>query len=247
MLASVVVERDAILDAIKKAAASNGGRPVGRGRFEEVTGITEYDLGRYWARYGDAVTEAGFEKNTMNAAYSREYLLEKYLDLVVKLGHVPTYGEMRLERMSNDPEFPSKNVYARFGSKKELERTASDFCVESGRHPDAMRILEAALPPAEAPDDASAPAQYGFVYLARGHRGEYKVGRTNLVDRRLTELGVQAAVEPQLVHEIKTDDPDGVESYWLQRFTKSGKHLRGEWFKLSAADVRAFKRWKRLY
>jgi hypothetical protein len=241
-----VVERDAILKAITETAASNGGKPLGRGKFEEVTGITAYDLGRYWARYGDAVRDAGFEANTLNAAYSRDYL-EKYLELVVKLGHVPTYGEMRLERTSSDPEFPSKNVYARFGSKKELVRTASDFCVESGSHPDAMRILEAGIPPAEAPDDASAPAQYGFVYLAKGHRGEYKVGRTNLVDRRLAELGVQAAVEPQLVHEIKTDDPEGVERYWLRRFTEDGKHLRGEWFKLNAADVRAFKRWKRLY
>lgn len=64
-------------------------------------------------------------------------------------------------------------------------------------------------------------------------------------DRRLGELGVKAPVEYRLIHEIKTDDPAGVENYWHQRFAV--QRMRGEWFKLTAADVRAFKRWKRLY
>jgi Meiotically up-regulated gene 113 len=87
--------------------------------------------------------------------------------------------------------------------------------------------------------------KYGFVYLARGHPGEYKIGRTNLVDRRLSELGATASVEQRLIHEIKTDDPSGVEAYWHQRFRV--KRMRGEWFKLNAADVSAFKRWRRIF
>jgi hypothetical protein len=65
------------------------------------------------------------------------------------------------------------------------------------------------------------------------------------VDRRLSELGVNPSVEQELIHEIKTDDPSGVESQWHGRF--GGQRMRGEWFKLSAAAVRAFKRWKRVY
>lgn len=84
----------------------------------------------------------------------------------------------------------------------------------------------------------------GFVYLAKGHPGEFKIGRTNLVDRRLSELGVTSAVEPVLVHEIKTDDPVGVEAYWHRRF--ADKRLRGEWFRLTGADVAAFRRWRRI-
>jgi hypothetical protein len=82
-------------------------------------------------------------------------------------------------------------------------------------------------------------------HLMRGHPGEYKIGRTNLVDHRLPELGATSAVEPTLLHEIKTDDPVGVEAYWHARF--ADKRMRGEWFRLNAADVKAFKRWRRIY
>lgn len=63
------------------------------------------------------------------------------------------------------------------------------------------------------PVDASAMC-VGEHRLAQGHRGEYKIGRTNLVDRPPGELGAMAPIEYQLVHEIKTDDPAGVESSW---------------------------------
>jgi Meiotically Up-regulated Gene 113 (MUG113) protein len=88
-------------------------------------------------------------------------------------------------------------------------------------------------------------APYGFVYLVKGHPGEYKIGRTNLVDRRLSELGATASIEQTLIHEIKTDDPAGIEAYWHKRF--QGKRMRGEWFKLNADDVKAFKRWRKIF
>lgn len=95
------------------------------------------------------------------------------------------------------------------------------------------------------PESVAENAAYGFVYLVRGHRGEYKIGRTNLVDRRLSELGATYPVEQTLVHEIKTDDPVGVERYWHNRLAE--KRMRGEWFKLTVADVKAFKRWRRVF
>ncbi|MEK7472504.1 MAG: GIY-YIG nuclease family protein [Patescibacteria group bacterium] len=45
----------------------------------------------------------------------------------------------------------------------------------------------------------------------------------------------------QTIHEIKTDDMNGVEKYWHNRF--KSKWLRGEWYKLNPSDVKALKHW----
>ena len=86
----------------------------------------------------------------------------------------------------------------------------------------------------------------GYVYLMKhGSRREYKIGRTINPVRREGEMGIQLPEKLQPVHYIKTDDPAGVESYWHSRF--AAKRKEGEWFALTAQDVRAFKRWKRIY
>lgn len=241
--------RDDILAEIRRTAAENDGKPLGRSRLEQATGITEYDIGRYWARFGDAQREAGFEPNTLNTPFTTDFLIEKFIELARRLERVPTIQEMRLAR-AQDPTFPSPKVFDRFGSKNERLGRVLEYCRSRPKHHDVMKIIKATyVPPTEAtapgPSLMSDDTGYGFVYLVRGHPGEYKIGRTNLVDRRLSELGTTSPVEQKLVHEFKTDDPAGIEAYWHNRFTD--KRMRGEWFRLSAADVKAFKRWRRIF
>lgn len=241
--------REEILNEIRRTAAENGGKPLGRERFERVTGISEYELNKHWPRYGDAQREAGFEPNTLNAAHDEGFVMDQFVYLTRKLGHAPTGREMKVERASNR-SFPVHTVYSRLGSKNEVLGKVLDYCRERPEDEDVVPLLVSAYVPTTGGADADSGARVegegvGFVYLVKGHAGEYKIGRTNLVDRRLSELGATSSVEQQLIHEIKSDDPVGVEAYWHGRF--ADKRMRGEWFRLSAADVKAFKRWRRIY
>lgn len=98
----------------------------------------------------------------------------------------------------------------------------------------------------EVDDFNSESLPIGYVYLLKhGSRREYKIGRTNNPIRREGEVGIQLPEKLSPIHYIKTDDPAGVERYWHDRF--AAKRKEGEWFVLSAEDIRAFKRWKRIY
>jgi hypothetical protein len=245
------MQRDEIIAEIRRTAQENGGTPLGVGRFEQVSGIRPYDWGKYWARFGDAQREAGFEPNKLTSAFSDDFLLEQVAKLTHELQRFPTDRERRLKRRT-DSTFPNSKVFERFGDKRQLTARVLQYCREHADFADVVILLEplvgndAGMPTGPAlRNSESQQAGHGFVYLVKGHPGEYKVGRTNLVDRRLSELGVTASVEQELVHVIETDDAPGIEDYWHKRLKP--KHMRGEWFKLNATDVKAFKRWRRIY
>jgi len=190
--------------------------------------------------------EAGFEPNCLQPAYEDAYLFEKLVALTREHGRFPTHREV-LTKTYNDDDFPSPTAFRRLGDKKTLITKLVGYCTAHPRHADVGALLKPLVSHVGKSHRRSPPKrhEYGFVYLVEGHPGEYKIGRTNLVDRRLAQLGAKAAVEPRLVHEIKTDDPSGVEAYWHRRYRD--KRMRGEWFRLSASEVKVFKRWRRIY
>ncbi len=238
------MDKEVIIAEIKRTATENGGKPLGRERFERFTGIKAYDVNRYWARWNDALNEAGFEDNSFNAAYEDTVLLSRLAELTIELGKFPTKTEIRLKSF-NDKSFPSPNTFDRLGNKHQLIVKLMTYCSDKTEYEDAIEILkQIPIVPSEE-SEASSEVTYGFVYLVKGHPNEYKIGRTNLIDRRLSELGATASIEQELIHEIKTDDPAGIEAYWHRRF--ADKRMRGEWFRLSPDDVKTFKRWRRIY
>lgn len=241
------MQKEEILAEIRRTAKENGGKPLGKERFENATGITTRDWLRYWSRFGEAQLEAGFEANQLQGAYDNEYLYEKIITLTRELNSYPTANQRRTKAF-NDTSFPSSTVFDRLGSKAQLVAKLYAYCQRKTGYDDVISILEPLIEQTHSSKENSEgddDTQYGFVYLVKGHPGEYKIGRTNLVDRRLSELGATASIEQSLVHLIKTDDPSGIESYWHKRF--QDKRMRGEWFKLSPADVKTFKRWRRIY
>jgi len=243
------MDKAQILQEIKRTAHENGGVALGAIRFESETGIRQSDwLGKFWARWSDALVEAGVTPNQLNPAIPVNDLLEKYAKFALELGRLPVFGDLLLKERC-DPEFPSRKTYLRrFGSKAELVRQVLVYCHGKDDLCDVAKMCEGYAPPQQeqVDKDLSPDVQFGFVYLLKhGSRREYKIGRTNNPLRREGEIGIELPEKIQPIHVIKTDDPAGVEAYWHRRF--ASKRKEGEWFGLTVEDVRAFKRWKRIF
>jgi len=236
------MNKEHILNEIKQLAAANNGKPPGRLTLERETGIRMHEWQRHWARWNDAIREAGFEPNQKTVAYDESYLLKKFISLTREIGRLPASSDLRL-KVCNDPEFPTEKTYRRFGAKQQLVARLLSFAKESAGYGDIVALCEAAGFNANSKERANEPpiVDIGFVYLIKsGHY--YKIGRSNAVGRRERELAIQLPEKSNTVHSIRTDDPVGIENYWHRRF--ESKRKNGEWFNLSAQDISAFKRRK---
>jgi hypothetical protein len=234
------MKRDHILDEIRRTAEANGGVPLGRARFLAETGIRESDwLGKHWARWSDAVQEAGYLPQTRQQALEDDYLLEKLAKLVRDLGHFPVSAELRL-KAREDAAFPSHNVFSRFGRKAQIASALLTWCESRPGWEDVSAacalVAEAAVKERQTREEEPV---FGYVYLLKSGK-YYKIGRSNSPGRREYELSIQLPERVKTVHTIKTDDPSGIESYWHQRFADRRKN--GEWFELRREDVSAFRR-----
>lgn len=236
--------KDDILNEIRRTAKENGGIPLGNQRFNDKTGIAEWDWRKYWARFGDAQREAGFSANKLNAAFEESFLFEKFIALTRELNKLPVRGDLIVKR-NNDNDFPTHNTFARIGAKQKFLEKLLKYS-ESKSYKDIVNLCRAALQkesPIESEDEGFRKDQLGSVYLAKSGR-YYKIGRTNSMGRRHHEISILLPENFELIHEIKTDDPSGIEAYWHKRF--ESKHKQGEWFDLNASDVRAFRSWRKI-
>lgn len=233
-----------IIKAIQETAKANGGVPLGIDRFTKETGFTTWEIGKHWPKFGDAQQEAGFDPNQKTTAYEEEILLNAFVGLMREVGHFPTRGEMRVKRFSQTDFPPDTVYYRRFGGKTALATKISEFATEKGYN-DILEMCQPIIENAdeEVEDNGSDTATIGAVYLFK-HGKHYKIGKTFDTVRRGNELRIQLPENLDLIHEIKTDDPSGVEAYWHKRF--DAKRMNGEWFDLNAADIRAFKRWRKI-
>ena len=235
------MDRDFILSEIRRAAAENGGQPLGIARFEELTGITMSSWrGRFWATWGEATTDAAIQPGRMNEAFESDFLLTLLAELARSCGRFPTYAETRMAR-AKDKNFPDHKVFDRFGSKAERIEALRRFVSEREEFADVLPLLPTATDGGGVPQSANISAELGdgFVYMMKLGKA-YKIGKTFSVPRRHREIALELPQKPDVVHTIRTDDPDGIEAYWHRRF--DAKRTNGEWFALDAADVRAFKR-----
>lgn len=232
-----------ILQEIKRTADVNGGEPLGWKKFESETGVKHADwYGKYWARWGDALREAGLAPNQLTSAYKDSYILDKYAQLARELGRLPASSDLRL-KARNTQKFPSNSTFEKLGAKAEFVRRLLEYCQSQGGYGDVICLCEEYVPRKQETSDESIDQteSFGFIYLIKSGRF-YKIGRSNAVGRREYELAIQLPEKAKRLHVIRTDDPGGIEAYWHKRF--EAKRKNGEWFDLNATDVAAFKRRK---
>ena len=232
--------REKILSEIQRLAKESGGQPPGSRLFEQKTGIRPGAWrGVYWARWGDAVTEAGLTPNVALAKYDEQFLLSKIAGVCRELGKIPTAMEFRIYGRSH-PEFPNhKSIYRRFQSTVNMLRLLSEWAQANDSYADVAAMLAGRIADSEV---ESKPGVDGFVYLIQWGNN-YKIGRGDQLERRVKQVRTGLPDSGRLVHAIRTDDPSGIEAYLHRRFAEK-RAENGEWFKLTKADVAAFKRRK---
>lgn len=243
------MKKEHILSEIKRTAAENAGEPLGIGRFEEATGIRKQDwYGIFWAKWTDAQVEAGCKPNQFGIpALDEEWMIDKIAEYVRELGHIPTRPELKL-RKRDQSDFPNTvTIQRRLGNKAGMVTRILNHCGACEGWTDVVHICQSFLGSLTVNNqtdtallDEPAP-EIGHVYLLK-HDKAYKIGRSADASRRYKEIRTQMPYKTQEIHVIETDDPVGIEAYWHNRF--KDKRLKGEWFELSSADVKAFKKRK---
>jgi hypothetical protein len=236
------IMRDQILAEIRRIAGERAGKAPGSRLFEIETGISPHRWrGVYWARWGDALAEAGFSPNEKQQRLDADFMLGKVAEAVRHLSKMPTVSELDIYRRNVDASCPTAEALLRnFGGKSGLVERLRSWLPTNPAYEDITTLLptELVAAPAEKAGKSAAPAE-GSVYLLKSG-GFYKIGRSDELERRVNEIGVRLPEPLVLIHAIRTDDAPGIEAYWHRRF--SDRRIRGEWFRLSAADVAAFRR-----
>jgi len=243
------MDKSEIINEIKRLYNRNG-IPPGWSKFKQETGINKSEwFPELWFRWSDAIKEAGFEPNEFTKAHSKDFLIERLIDLINELDHFPIDAELELKR-KRDKTFPNANSIYKLGKKDERARLIIDY-LKSNKIKDCEKIVDICQDiidssPEREESDSNEIVNSGFVYLIKhGSRNEYKIGKTINPLRREGEIRLELPEQIKPIHYIETDDPSGIEAYWHNRF--KSKNINGEWFKLLADDIRAFKKWKKIY
>jgi len=227
--------REFIVSEIKRVAKKNNRAP-GMVVFERETGIRKPEwYGIHWRSWSAALIEAGFEPNKKQGKLDAKFLLQKYVEVIRYHGKIPAEVDLRMYARDH-ADFPAHSTYANhFGNKDTLLRTLRDWLEGKHEYSDVFELI----PDIESSGEPDGNFREGFVYLLQSG-AHYKIGRSEQIERRVKEISISMPEQVDLIHTIRTDDPSGIETYWHRRF--ADKRANGEWFNLSKADVRAFKR-----
>lgn len=224
--------------------ADREGRAPGRELFQAETGIKSHVWrGKIWRQWSNALVDAGLTPNSLQASFADDELLQPVLLIAKTLGRFPSTSDIDFEirKITNAPS--AKTILSKW-PMGELALALAEYADRHGEA-DVAALARSYTPraPASKSEDSETSA-IGYVYMHR-HGSDYKIGYTNSLNKRGRQIQIELPQEIELLHSILTDDPAGVEAYWHKRF--AAKRTRGEWFKLTKADVALFKRWSKIW
>jgi hypothetical protein len=169
--------REQILTEIRRLAAEVGA-PPGREAFERAAWIRPASwLGVYWARWGDALKEAGYEPNAFQGRVEEQHLLRSFAEAVRRFRKIPTHAQVRMFGKSK-PDFPSHSTFtSNFPNKVAMLSKLREWIEATGECADIAHLI----PKQAASIERTPPLKEGLVYLI-------KSGRT-LQDRAQRRVG----------------------------------------------------------
>lgn len=247
------------LSEVRRITQESGGVPPGSRSFYAHTDTRESTWRgkpwNEWNNWNDVLDEAGYERRGKNQKLPAPSVLEQLALLTKKLGHFPVTLDMRREKRIN-PNFPNdKTLSTTFGGREQVLNALKGYCSTHPNFAELLPSLEDTIlsgtfksnDSQSSADDDDGSVKIGYVYLIRSH-DVHKIGSTRAPYRRAAEIANQSARGAELLHLISTDDPEGIEKYWHRRFESQAvqamNKATGEWFHLSAADIKAFRRRK---
>lgn len=251
-----MLTREQIIKELHKCAEELGKTPSEKVFYEHAQ-IGIYDLKRCgFPNYGVLVRETKLPPNKFDKTkYNPEQLCDLFIKVIREEGKWPTRGLLDIRHFSNKNFPDSSTFYKKLGLTKKLALTILEYVGSKREYDDVVNICKSVQVKSENDTTEAVDLDQrgvGYVYLQKSSLNNavaYKIGKTKHPEQRLKQLRQPSNIEEQ-IHQIETDDMNGVEQYWLNRF--SGKRLypnrpKDEWFKLNASDVRAFKRWRRIF
>jgi hypothetical protein len=253
------MDKNQLLNEVRRIAQENGGNPPGSRSFYVCTDTRESTWKgkswNEWNNWNDVLNEAGYERRTKTEKRPNSGILEQLALLTRKLGRFPVTLDMRREKRTNQ-HFPNdKTLLTSFGGRVETLNALRNYCSTDPCFADLLPVLETtelsgSFKPVNVPRVIKCDDQLidvGYVYLIRSH-DVCKIGCTRAPYRRAAEIANQSARGAELLHLISTDDPEGIERYWHIRFASQAvaalNKASGEWFHLSTADIKLFKKRK---
>lgn len=232
--------RERIVSEIRRIANDTGEAP-GQNLFTKLSGIRRHEwLGKIWSKWGDALVEAGYEAKTLRVRTDADVVLKTVAECCLQLGKIPSEAELKLFIRNHDDLPSAGTVHNHFPRRALLVEALRDWAILPENH-SYFAIADMLPAPVSTPVELPAHQNYGHVYLLRA--GEYyKIGQSSDLEKRVKSINVALPDKATLEHAISTDDPPGIEAYWHRRF--ADRRMNGEWFKLSKADILAFKKRK---